>query len=215
MNKLAQQNRVQFWLKRLPVILISLHLMACSTTKDMKGQAPEVNEISANPSESNSVLMAKESLSNEERLEDDTSQTGERFFESYQLGMQAALAGDTQSAIQIWQTLLEQSPTLKHQQILQNNIAVLLMQQKKYAESQTYLLDALNADLQTATLLDNLNQLYAYQAQQAYKEVFVKAKVHLPRGEMLSLTPIDLTSVPVEPNNEFSTDPRTTQAQDE
>jgi len=44
---------------------------------------------------------------------------------------------------------------------------------------------ALKADIQVATTLSNLNQLYAFEAQKAYKKVFSQTSVTSPSGELL------------------------------
>lgn len=68
----------------------------------------------------------------------------------------------------------------------QNNLAVLLIEQQHYHQAQQLLLQALREEAWVATTLDNLNQLYAYEAQQAYQEVFAKSVLQTPKGQLLS-----------------------------
>lgn len=68
-----------------------------------------------------------------------------------------------------------------------NNLAVLLMRLKKYDEAYKWLSKSLNEETWVALTLANLNQLYAYQAQQAYKEVFEKSVVQTPQGQFMDL----------------------------
>ncbi|WP_321276079.1 tetratricopeptide repeat protein [Thiomicrorhabdus indica] len=94
-------------------------------------------------------------------------------------------------AIEKLKQSLQQSP--EHEPILRkaamNNLAVLLVRLKQYDEAREWLLKSLNEEEWVATTLENLNQLYAYEAQQAYKEVFEKSVVQTPRGEFLRIPP--------------------------
>lgn len=68
-----------------------------------------------------------------------------------------------------------------------NNLAVLLIRLKDYDEAQKWLLKSLNEEAWVSTTLGNLNQLYAYEAQSAYKEVFEKSVVQTPQGKFMAL----------------------------
>ena len=94
--------------------------------------------------------------------------------------------GDWSAAEKIWQSVL-QMPDLpmEWQRVAANNLAVCLIRQKRYSEAQRLLTDTLNAEPSIAMLLKNLNELYAYEAQQAYREVFKKSYVQEPQGLLL------------------------------
>ncbi|VAW47729.1 hypothetical protein MNBD_GAMMA03-1229 [hydrothermal vent metagenome] len=107
--------------------------------------------------------------------------------EQFQLGWDAAQNGELEKAGDIWQALSKEAievPELNR--ALQNNLAVLLIKQKQYPEAEVLLDSALKADIQVATTLSNLNQLYAYEAQKTYKKVFSQATgVTTPSGKFL------------------------------
>jgi tetratricopeptide (TPR) repeat protein len=106
--------------------------------------------------------------------------------EQFQQGWDAAQKGDLNKANKIWQALNQETievPELSR--ALQNNLAVLLIKQQAYKQAEELLDSALKADIQVATTLSNLNQLYAYQAQKAYKKVFSQTSVTSPTGELL------------------------------
>ncbi|MBF6057257.1 MULTISPECIES: tetratricopeptide repeat protein [Thiomicrorhabdus] len=107
--------------------------------------------------------------------------------QQFEYGLDAAKRGALDKAYKIWMDL-KRNPTnsLELQRALQNNLAVILMQQRKYDEAERILDQSLQSDKQIATTLDNLNQIYAYQAQKAYKSVFSKSKLVEPKGEWLS-----------------------------
>lgn len=92
---------------------------------------------------------------------------------------------DTQAAFEIWQALRMQFPNSLE---LSNNLAVLLMQRGDFQQAQTILEQGLHANNQVSKALSNLNQLYAYQAQKAYKQVFNRLDVASPKGQWLALT---------------------------
>ena len=104
----------------------------------------------------------------------------------FQQGYDQVQLGQLDSALQSWQKL-EKSPDLipELKRALQNNIAVVLMKQGRYEEAKNRLDQALRADSQVATTIENLNKLYAFDAQQAYKKIFKDTKVTAPRGELL------------------------------
>ncbi|BBP45209.1 hypothetical protein THMIRHAS_05820 [Thiosulfatimonas sediminis] len=106
--------------------------------------------------------------------------------QAFEQGWQAMKSNDLDQAFKIWDQLSKNpsnSPELKR--AIENNLAVVLMRKKQYDEAQKRLDAALQADKQVARTLDNLNQIYAYQAQQAYKKVFEKTTVKQPQGEWL------------------------------
>lgn len=104
----------------------------------------------------------------------------------FQQGYDQVQLGQLDSALQTWQKL-EQGPNVipELRRALQNNIAVVLMKQGRYEEAKNRLDQALKADSQVATTIENLNKLYAYDAQKAYKKIFKDTKVAAPRGELL------------------------------
>ncbi|WP_319380086.1 hypothetical protein [Thiomicrorhabdus sp.] len=106
--------------------------------------------------------------------------------QQFQYGLDAAKRGALDKAYKIWMDL-KRNPTntIELQRALQNNLAVILMKQRKYDEAERVLDQSLQSDKQIATTLDNLNQIYAYQAQKAYKNVFSKSKLVEPKGEWL------------------------------
>jgi len=98
--------------------------------------------------------------------------------EQFQLGWDAVQKGELEQANKIW-TSLSQEPieVPELSRALQNNLAVLLMKQQAYKQAEKRLDSALKADLQIATTLSNLNQLYAYEAQQSYQKIFSQTSV--------------------------------------
>jgi hypothetical protein len=119
--------------------------------------------------------------------------------QAFEKGWQAMKNDKLDEAYNIWDKLSKNpnnSPELKR--ALENNLAVVLMRQKKYEQAQQRLDAALQADKQVARTLDNLNQIYAYQAQQAYKKVFEKTTVKQPKGELLFIELPGDVSVPKE-----------------
>lgn len=119
--------------------------------------------------------------------------------QAFEQGWQAMKKNDLDKAYKIWDQL-SKNPTNSAQlkRALENNLAVVLMRQKKYEEAQQRLDAALQADKQVARTLDNLNQIYAYKAQQAYKKVFDKTQVKQPKGEWLFVELEDQITPPEE-----------------
>lgn len=107
------------------------------------------------------------------------------FQRGYLLGWFNLKQGDTEAALNTWQALRMQFPNSLE---LGNNLAVLLMQEGEYQQAQTVLEQSLHANNQVSKALGNLNQLYSYQAQQAYKQVFSRLEVTKPQGQWLALT---------------------------
>ena len=117
----------------------------------------------------------------EQSIEDLTKQA-----EVFQQGYDQAQAGELDKALNTWKVLLNSEPLIPElQRALQNNIAVILMQQKKYDEAKNALNKALSANTQIATTLENRDKLYAYDAQKAYKKIFKNTPVKAPSGELL------------------------------
>ncbi|MBE0493940.1 MAG: tetratricopeptide repeat protein [Thiomicrospira sp.] len=113
---------------------------------------------------------------------------------------------DTAAALKTWQALRMQFPNSLE---LGNNLAVLLMQEGEYQQAQTILEQSLHANNQVSKALGNLNQLYSYQAQQAYKQVFSRLDVTKPKGQWLVLT--EASDIKVE-SSDFVDQKQVTQA---
>jgi len=106
--------------------------------------------------------------------------------EQFQQGWDAAQKGDLEKADKIWSALNQETINVPElSRALQNNLAVLLIKQKAYKQAEKLLDSALKADIQVATTLSNLNQLYAYEAQKAYQKIFSQTAVTSPLGEFL------------------------------
>lgn len=104
----------------------------------------------------------------------------------FQTGWSAAQNGQLDKAYQIWDDLSKESIfTPELNRALQNNLAVILIKQKNYQAAERLLDLALQADHQVGTTLDNLNQLYAYQAQKTYQKIFSETSIVEPRGVFL------------------------------
>lgn len=106
--------------------------------------------------------------------------------EQFQKGLQQAQNNQLDQALKTWKSLSESGeliPELKR--ALENNIAVILIQQQHYDEAKKRLDSALKSDAQVATTLENLNKLYAYDAQKAYQKIFKKTSVTRPTAELL------------------------------
>ncbi len=82
--------------------------------------------------------------------------------------------------IKKWESFIIDFPTDKS---IANNFAVFLMTIGNYTKAQSVIEQALSYDAQTQLLINNLNQIHTFQAQQAYQSVFKKTKVSLPIGE--------------------------------
>ncbi|WEJ63156.1 L,D-transpeptidase Cds6 family protein [Thiomicrorhabdus lithotrophica] len=106
--------------------------------------------------------------------------------EKFQAGLDEAQKGKLQNALTIWEALNQSGnliPELKR--ALENNIAVVFIKQKRYEEAKKRLDSALQSDAQVATTLENLNQIYAYDAQKAYQRIFKETPVNSPKAEWL------------------------------
>ncbi|GAB6069511.1 hypothetical protein JCM30760_06080 [Thiomicrorhabdus hydrogeniphila] len=106
--------------------------------------------------------------------------------EQFQNGLNLAKKGSYDQALKIWTTLSDSSelvPELKR--AIENNIAVIYMKQKKYEEAKKRLDTALQADAQVAVTLNNLNEIYAYDAQKAYQKIFKETAVKQPSAKWL------------------------------
>lgn len=100
----------------------------------------------------------------------------------FEQAIQASQSGDMDGAIQLLQGLLKDYP---QDLAASNNLAAAYIKQHEYDKAQQVLESALNADPKIAALRKNLNQIYAYQAQQAYQSVFKKSEVDLPQGQWI------------------------------
>lgn len=98
---------------------------------------------------------------------------------------QSSSEQDLKQAETEWSALLDQYP---NDLAASNNLAVTQMKLKKYTEAQQTLEAALNAEPKIAMILENLNALYAYQAQLAYKSVFKSSKLQQPQGQWMALS---------------------------
>ncbi len=106
--------------------------------------------------------------------------------EQFQQGLTLAQKGSFEQALKIWNTLDESGelvPELKR--AIENNIAVIYMKQNQYENAKKRLDSALQADPQVAITLDNLNQIYAYDAQKAYQKIFKDTPVNQPKTKWL------------------------------
>ncbi|BBP42772.1 L,D-transpeptidase Cds6 family protein [Thiosulfativibrio zosterae] len=70
---------------------------------------------------------------------------------------------------------------------VQNNLAVLLTRQKKYEQAQKIFETLLTNNPEYGVVFNNLNELYAFQAQKAYKQVFADSPLVRPKGNLLTL----------------------------
>lgn len=122
-------------------------------------------------------LSQAEQLLNNEALSE--------FQKGYLSGWLRLKQNNTDEALTIWQSLRERFPTSLE---LGNNLAVLLMQKRRFDEAQQVLEKTLHADRQVSKALDNLNKIYSYQAQQAYNNVFRRIEPQVPNGTWLALT---------------------------
>jgi tetratricopeptide (TPR) repeat protein len=106
--------------------------------------------------------------------------------EAFQKGLSFAQKGSLEQALKVWEELSQQGnliPELKR--ALENNIAVVLIKQKRYEEAKQRLDSALQSDAQVATTIENLNQIYAYDAQKAYQKIFKNTPVNTPKAKWL------------------------------
>ncbi|WP_029935882.1 L,D-transpeptidase Cds6 family protein [Thiomicrospira pelophila] len=129
-----------------------------------------------------------------------------KFQRGYLQGWLSLKQQDSKAALETWQALRLQFPNSLE---LGNNVAVLLMQQGEYQQAQTILEQSLHANKQVSKALGNLNQLYAFQAQKAYKQVFSRLDVVAPKGQWLALT--EASDVKVV-NSDFAEQQQVTQA---
>lgn len=104
-------------------------------------------------------------------------------FESVLKESQNMVATDLEKATEVrqhWQSLLDDYPADK---AVANNYAVFLMSLKKYEQAQTVIENALRYEAITKLLTDNLNKIYAFQAQKAYQTIFDDTKIVTPKGK--------------------------------
>ncbi|HEY9017781.1 L,D-transpeptidase Cds6 family protein [Thiomicrospira sp.] len=144
----------------------------------------------------NEQFELAETLLNEAKLSE--------FQRGYLQGWLSLKQQDSKAALETWQGLRTQFPNSLE---LGNNLAVLLMHQGDYQQAQTVLEQSLHANKQVSKALGNLNQLYAYQAQKAYKKVFSRLDVVEPKGDWLALT--EASDVKVV-DSEFADQPQVT-----
>lgn len=113
---------------------------------------------------------------------EDTTSGSQAYQARFEQAIQASQSGDMDGAIQLLQALLKDYP---QDLAASNNLAAAYIKQHEYGKAQKVLESALNADPKIASLRKNLNQIYAYQAQQAYQSVFEKSQVDLPQGQWI------------------------------
>ncbi|PLA74579.1 hypothetical protein CYQ88_05730 [Hydrogenovibrio sp. SC-1] len=76
--------------------------------------------------------------------------------------------------------------------IVGNNLAVAYIRQQRYEQAQQVLETVLNKIPKIATLRNNLQQIYAYQAQLAYQNVFNADEISQPKGEWILFANYDI-----------------------
>lgn len=106
--------------------------------------------------------------------------------EEFQQGLTLAQKGSFKQALKIWNTLGKSDdlvPELKR--AIENNVAVIYMKKEQYEQAKKRLDSALQSDPQIAVTLDNLNQIYAYDAQKAYQKIFKDTAVNQPKTKWL------------------------------
>lgn len=84
----------------------------------------------------------------------------------------------------LWVLLAKQYPNDIR---IQNNLAVLEIKKGQFALAKKRLESALQSQSRVGVALDNLNQIYAYEAQKAYKSVFKTSEITQPKGKLTSL----------------------------
>lgn len=103
---------------------------------------------------------------------------------SYQLVL-SHLADKKES--QALQLLREMAKDYPNDTQVKNNLAVLLTRQKNYEQAQQIFEELLINNPEFGVVFGNLNELYAFQAQKAYKQVFADTPLVLPKGQFLEL----------------------------
>lgn len=84
----------------------------------------------------------------------------------------------------LWQDLINDYPTDK---AIANNYATFLIKNEHYSEAQELLEKALRYDADTKMLLENLNNIYVFQAQKAYQKVLKGSKLIKPKAKWSGL----------------------------
>lgn len=106
--------------------------------------------------------------------------------ENFHIALNAAQNDRFDEALQIWSEMTQTGELIPElNRAVENNIAVILIKQKRYDAAKKRLDLALESDSQVATTLENLNQLYAYEAQKAYQKVFKNTPVTEPQAQWL------------------------------
>ena len=104
-------------------------------------------------------------------------------FETILKASQSVVVTDSERVKKIneqWQLLLADYPADK---AVANNYAVFLMSINQYSDAQIVLEKALRYEASTKLLSENLNKVYAFQAQQAYQGVFDETNLTIPQGQ--------------------------------
>lgn len=89
---------------------------------------------------------------------------------------------DYQTTIQLLTPLHQANP---ENITIGNNLAVAYIRQQQYEKAQQVLETVLNKIPKISTIRSNLQQIYAYQAQKAYQDVFNADKLTQPKGEWI------------------------------
>lgn len=116
----------------------------------------------------------------------------------YLQGWLSLQKGEEAEALAKWQALHQANPEFLE---LGNNLAALLIKNGEYDQAKEVLEKSLHADARVSKALNNLRQLYAYQAQQAYQKVFKSLDTQKPKAQFLALSEATVISVK---SNDFS-----------
>jgi len=128
-------------------------------------------------------LMAVFSLSSVQANPDSTLQ------QTLQKAEAAMQQQDFKTTIDLLSPLHQANPT---NLTIGNNLAVAYIRQQNYQQAQQVLETLLNKLPKIATLRQNLQQIYAYQAQLAYQDVFHSREVEQPKGQWILSADIEV-----------------------
>jgi len=114
---------------------------------------------------------------------------GDTYQAQFEQAAKASQAGNMEKTISILTSMLKTYP---QDLAVSNNLAVAYIKKQQYKKAQQVLESALDGDPRIASLRENLNQIYAYQAQLAYQTVFDKTEITLPKGQWILSASSDL-----------------------
>ncbi len=118
------------------------------------------------------------------------------FLDTAKKAEQAFQNKDYDQAEALWMVLGKQFPMDIR---IQNNLAVLEISRGEYDAAKERLERALKNQSRVGVALTNLNQIYAYEAQRAYKKAFGSSDLVKPRAKLIMISEdISLTSVKLE-----------------